>query len=30
MGAKNQTTILNLKLQNKDQGKLIVRCEKLT
>ena len=30
MGAKNQTTILDIKAENKSRGKLIVRCEKLT
>lgn len=29
MGAKGQTSILDLKSQSKNMGKLIVRCEKL-
>ena len=29
MGAKNQTSILDLKKDGKSMGKLIVRCEKL-
>ncbi len=30
MGAKNQTTIIDIKAENQLRGKLIVRCEKLT
>ncbi len=30
MGAKNQTTVLDLKSGTKLMGKLVVRCEKLT
>ncbi len=30
MGAKNQTSVLDLKSDGKPRGKLVVRCEKLT
>ncbi len=30
MGAKNQTSILDLKSDGKDKGKIVIRCQKLS
>lgn len=30
MGAKNQTSILDLKAEGQSRGKIVVRCEKLS